>query len=58
MPHRAHITNGCGIDLNPGALRCLGLESPVKTQVYWEWVADTGQPVTDSNWLEKALAAL
>jgi len=38
MPHRANCKNGCGIDLNPGALKALGLVSPVKVKVIWEWV--------------------
>lgn len=33
MPHREHITNGCGIDLNPAALRALGLKSPINQEV-------------------------
>jgi hypothetical protein len=38
MPHRANITNGCGIDLNPAALRALGLKSPIKTEVEIEFL--------------------
>ncbi len=33
MPKRANITNGCGIDLNPAALLCLDLKSPIKRRV-------------------------
>lgn len=38
MPHLKNIENGCGIDLNPAALRELGLKSPIKTEVEWFWV--------------------
>ena len=37
MPHKRNIKNGCGIDLNPGAVAALGLKAPVKTPVVWEW---------------------
>lgn len=37
MPHKANCENGCLIDLNPGALKLLGLVSPVKQLVGWEW---------------------
>lgn len=37
MPYRKNIKNGCGIDLNPAALVCLGLTPPVKHPVQWEW---------------------
>ena len=37
MPHRRHITNGCGIDLNPAACKALGLTPPVKAPVTWDW---------------------
>lgn len=33
MPHRANITNGCGIDLNPAACRQLGLRPPIRVRV-------------------------
>lgn len=33
MPHLANIKNGCGIDLNPAALKELGLKSPLKQSV-------------------------
>ncbi len=35
MPERAHITNGCGIDLNPAALQpgALNLKSPITRKV-------------------------
>ncbi len=33
MPKLAHITNGCRIDLNPAALLCLDLKSPIKRRV-------------------------
>lgn len=35
MPSKKNIKNGCGIDLNPAALKALGLKSPIKTQVEW-----------------------
>lgn len=38
MPWKKNIKNACGIDLNPAALRALGLKSPVKTEVEWNWV--------------------
>ena len=38
MPHKRKITNGCGIDLNPGAVKALGLHAPLKTPVVWEWL--------------------
>lgn len=37
MPHKRNITNGCGIDLNPGAVKALGLHAPLKTPVAWDW---------------------
>jgi hypothetical protein len=37
MPHRANITNGAGIDLNPDAVRALGLEPPIMTPASWKW---------------------
>lgn len=40
MPYSANIENGAGIDLNPGALKALGLTSPVdpkETLLSWEW---------------------
>lgn len=38
MPRKARITNGCGIDLNPAALKKLGWKSPIKKPVEWNWV--------------------
>lgn len=38
MPHRANITNGCGIDLNPAALKSLGKSPPAKFPVVWKWL--------------------
>ena len=39
MPHRAHITNGAGIDLNPGFAKAFGLRPPFLVPgVRWEWV--------------------
>lgn len=33
MPARKNIKNGCGIDLNPAALKALDLQSPIKQAV-------------------------
>lgn len=38
MPWKKNIHNGCGIDLNPGALKVLALSSPVRVPVSWEWI--------------------
>lgn len=39
MPHRANIRSGCGILLNPAALKALELNPPlVKVKVSWEFV--------------------
>lgn len=40
MPHKVNIKNGCGIDLNPGAAKALGLKPPFKVPVTWEWAED------------------
>lgn len=37
MPHRANITNGAGIDLNPDAVRLAGLEPPLMHGAIWQW---------------------
>lgn len=37
MPWKKNIRNGCGIDLNPAALKALGLKSPVKVPAVWQW---------------------
>lgn len=37
MPHRAHITNGAGIDLNEAAVLALGLKVPLMHDATWEW---------------------
>lgn len=37
MPHRKNITNGAGIDLNPGAVAKLGLRPPVMIPATWMW---------------------
>lgn len=39
MPHRDHITNGAGIDLNPAAVYDLGLTPPVKVRAIWNWIS-------------------
>lgn len=38
MPWKKNIKNGCGIDLNPAALKTLGLKSPIKTSADWAWI--------------------
>lgn len=38
MPSKANIKNGCGIDLNPAALRALRLRSPIKLACEWQWL--------------------
>lgn len=38
MPHKANITNGAGIDLNPGFAKALGVKPPFMLHdVEWEW---------------------
>ena len=37
MPHRAAITNHCGIDLNPAACIELGLRPPMTCAAEWAW---------------------
>ncbi|HTS03949.1 MAG TPA: hypothetical protein VMP68_00075 [Candidatus Eisenbacteria bacterium] len=39
MPHRANITNGAGIDLNPGYAKAFGLTPPFLLPGFeWEWI--------------------
>lgn len=38
MPHRANIKNGAGIDLNPDAVRLLGMEPPIMVTASWRWI--------------------
>lgn len=38
MPHRANIKNGAGIDLNPAAVKALGLEPPIMISATWRWL--------------------
>lgn len=38
MPRRANIKNKAGIDLNPDAVRALGLEPPIMISATWKWV--------------------
>lgn len=39
MPHKAKITNGAGIDLNPGFAKAFGVKPPFLLQgVKWEWI--------------------
>lgn len=38
MPHRTNITNGAMIDLNPDAVRALGLEPPIMVNATWRWL--------------------
>ena len=37
MPHKAHIQNGAGIDLNPAAVNALGLRPPIMVDATWQW---------------------
>jgi hypothetical protein len=39
MPSKAHITNGAGIDLNPGFAKSFGVTPPFMLHnVHWDWV--------------------
>lgn len=38
MPYKKHIKNGAGIDLNPDAVRALGMKPPIMTTATWQWV--------------------
>ena len=38
MPQKANIKNGAGIDLNPAAVKALGLRQPIMVAATWEWV--------------------
>lgn len=38
MPHKKNIKNGAGIDLNPDAVRALGMEPPIMVKATWEFV--------------------
>lgn len=37
MPHRTNITNQAIIDLNPDAVRAIGLEPPIMQSASWRW---------------------
>lgn len=37
MPWKKNIKNGAGIDLNPDAVRALGLEPPIMVKATWRW---------------------
>ena len=38
MPHKTDITNGAGIDLNPGFAKAFGVKQPfMLSDVEWEW---------------------
>jgi len=37
MPARANIKNGAGIDLNPAAVKALGLTPPILVNATWQW---------------------
>lgn len=39
MPRRANIKNKAGIDLNPDAVRVIGLEPPIMIDATWKWAA-------------------
>ena len=39
MPHKANITNGAGIDLNPGFAKAFGVQQPfLLHDVHWDWM--------------------
>jgi hypothetical protein len=38
MPSRENIHNGAGIDLNPAAVKALGLKVPLMVDASWQWV--------------------
>jgi hypothetical protein len=38
MPWKKNIKNGAGIDLNPAALKVLGLQTPIMVTATWQWV--------------------
>jgi hypothetical protein len=39
MPHKAKITNGAGIDLNPGFAKAFNVRTPfILKDVQWDWV--------------------
>lgn len=42
MPHRASITNGAVIDLNPAAVQALGLTPPIMAPAAWRWAPVKG----------------
>lgn len=64
MPHKHAITNGCGIDLNPGFAAALGLHPPFKVPVTWAWADDEDDPPSDGwfaripRFLSKIVAAV
>ncbi len=37
MPHLDHIKNGAGIDLNPAAVKAIGLKAPIMIPATWRW---------------------
>lgn len=37
MPWKRNIKNGAGIDLNPAAVRELGMKPPIKVKARWAW---------------------
>lgn len=38
MPRLGNIKNGAGIDLNPAAVKALGLKPPIMVPATWSWV--------------------
>lgn len=46
MPHIRHIKNHARIDLNPDAVRLLGLEPPIMIDATWEWLDDKSESQT------------
>lgn len=37
MPSRKNIKNGAGIDLNPDAVKALGMKPPIMVAATWSW---------------------
>ncbi len=49
MPHKAAITNGAGIDLNPDACSALGFTPPIMSKVKWRWADEENAQRSTSN---------
>lgn len=39
MPHLRHIKTKARIDLNPDAVRALGMEPPIMADAEWDWLS-------------------